>query len=212
MSKFKKLAVAFVVTSVMSVSNSYGQCQSGCGMIGDQPCFGTGLFAFGNGELQAKWTDFQHRFQLVTDRNQAWPQPFICQDRAAYLDIWQVQYQHGLVAAHTLTSDCFNQYNELNQAGQSRVAWIMQNAPKNDKVIYVYDENDMTDARMASIRDTVNKWYGQMGTATIAKTTQKPNEISSVYQQTTNQLYLQGQPQPVIPVQVGSSIAGSATQ
>ena len=211
MSKIWKLTVAFVVTSVVTVSTGYGQCQSGYNSSpGDQSCCGGGPFGLFSGIHSDG--DWKKQFQLVMDRNQAWPQPFNCQDRHAYAAVWRMHYDSGIMSAHTLTAEYFNQFNQLNHAGQARVAWIMQNAPQGQKRIYIYDENEATDVRMAHVQETVDLWYSQMGSATIAKTTSKPNTVSSIYQQTTNQLYLENQPEPIIPVDVGSSIAGSTTE
>ncbi len=178
-----------------------GNCGGGCG---------SGVGA----SLEDKWQRFKAECELVMARNEAWPQPFSCQDREIYYQIFNQQMAHGLQVAHTLTSDYFDaETNELNNAGQTRVAWIMQNAPANHKQIYIYEDQTgpTMQQRMQNVRDLVDRWYGHMGSAQIAATQLRPNQIPASYQETYLEAYNTNQQAPVIPVQVGQGISGAVT-
>lgn len=151
-------------------------------------------------------------YHLNRARSSAWPLPFSCWDREHYYSILNQQYATGTQVAHTLTSEYFNsESNELNRAGEMRVAWIMQVAPQSDKQIYVYeDETSPTmDQRMSSIREFTGRYYGHLGNASIAKSQILPHQIPASFQAITLQNYFEGQPDPIIPVDTGSTINSS---
>jgi hypothetical protein len=150
--------------------------------------------------------------RLNRARNSAWPLPFSCWDREHYYAIFNQQYAIGNQVAHTLTSEYFHpESNELNRAGELRVAWIMQNAPQADKQIFLYeDETGPTmDQRIASVREFTDRYYAHLGNAAIVKSQLLPHQIPATFQATYLRQYSQGQPDPVIPVQVGETVISS---
>jgi hypothetical protein len=180
-----------------------GDCSSG-------NCGGGGHFA----NARAEWDQLKADSHLICQRNAAWPLPFQCWDRAAYYTIMNQQFAHGLQVAHTLTSEYFDpNTNELNKAGEARVAWIMQNSPVSDRKIFVYEDQSgpAIDRRIASIRTVVDQWYGHMGGAEIASSQLAPNGIPASYQAQINQMYSNSMPQPIIPVTVGSTVQAAAS-
>ncbi len=175
-----------------------GDCCGGCNACGGQLC--------------SALEQFKQDFCLVTERNDAWPLPFNCWDREAYYAIMNQQYAYGLQAAHILTSEYFDSNtNELNRAGESRVAWIMQNSTINDKQIFVYEDQSgpVTDQRIASVNNIVNRWYSHLGQVTIAKSQVAPNRIPASYQQVILDQASGSQPAPVIPIASGTTITSS---
>ena len=187
------------------------------GNAGCQPCGGRGLRGGGAvGGLFHNIRDGIDRYKadaaLVQARGSAWPKPFNCWDREAFYSIFNQQYAHGLQTAHLLTSDCFNtETDELNRAGESRVAWIMQKAAAADKQIFVYEDvtGPALERRLANIRDFTDRYYAHLGDVRIATSQIQPNMIPAAYQEQNLRQYFEGQPVPIIPVQVGSTIDSS---
>ena len=142
-------------------------------------------------------------------RGEAWPLPFSCWDREHYYSIFNQQYAHGLQVAHTLTSEYFDpETNELNRAGEMRVAWIMQNAPQANKQIFVYEDKTgpTMDQRISMIRNFTDRYYQHLGQATIVKSQLLPHQVPATYQANTLQQYAGAQADPVIPIQAGATI------
>ena len=225
------LPVALVATLAMSSlawgqctntpSNCSASCASGaCATGGCGTACGSGFGYAGGacgaghcggcaGGCGAGFEEFKRRFCLITERNDAWPLPFNCWDRESYYQIWNQQYAHGLQVAHTLTSEYFDpNTNELNRAGESRVAWIVQNAPANSKQIFVYEDQagPAMDQRLASVRGVVDRWYGHMGQVNIATSQLAPNRIPASYQQLILEAAAGSTPPPVIPIASGENI------
>jgi hypothetical protein len=208
------LPLALVATlglATMTFAQDHGVAyNSGFGWhTGDCGC-GAGGGAFSH--ARAKYDAFRADWDLVTARNDAWPLPFSCWDREAYYAIINQQYAQGLQVAHTLTSDYFDpNTHELNRAGEQRVAWIMQNAPVNDRQIFVYE--DMTgpalDKRLASVRNVVDRWYGHLGDVSIAASQVHPTPIPATYQQRIMEQHTNALPTPNIPISSGQTITSS---
>ncbi len=203
---------AALVAMIATSSISFAQCTSCNSTAGYWP--GASGAAAGGGSAQSYLHNLRAEYELVTARNSAWPLPFTCQDREHYYQIFHLQYATGMAVAHTLTSEYFNtESNELNAAGQAKVAWIMQNAPSNSKMIYVYEDqtNATMDQRMHSVKATVDKWYGNMGAYQIAKTQIRPNQIPATYQEQISASYEANLPVPVIPISSAGSITSSVS-
>lgn len=155
---------------------------------------------------------FKHHCALVTARNDAWPLPFNCWDREAYYAIWNQQFATGLQVAHLLTPEYFDaNTNELNRAGEMRVAWIMQNSPISDRKIWVFEDQQgpAMDQRIANVHDVVNRWYAHMGPVEVATSQLRPNGIPASYQQLILDKHSGAQPNPVIPIEAGAALSSS---
>jgi len=221
MSKLKLLFVVPAATLAMifmssSLAAQCSSCASAGGSFGYpggcQDCAGGAAGVGGNGpfqQLQSGINSFKADYRINHARNSAWPLPFSCWDRENYNAILNQQFATGNQIAHTLTAQYFDpESNELNRAGELRVSWIMQNAPQRDKQIFVFEDQQgpTIDQRIASISNFTGRYYAHMGNATVAKSRLLPNQIPATYQQGYNQSYAEGQPDPVIPVDAGSTI------
>ena len=200
------VAMAIVVTTSSITQAQCTGCSSGRWPTGCSSCAGGGSALAG---ARANFDQFKADFELVTNRNAAWPKPFSCWDKDVYYTVFNQQYSAGSQVAHTLSSQYFDSNtNELNRAGEARVAWIMQNSPASDRSIFVFEDTTgpALEQRLAAVRDVVDRWYGHFGEVLIAATRVAPNAIPATYQQTIMQQYSSAQPQPVIPIQAGSGI------
>lgn len=153
----------------------------------------------------------------IQARNDAWPKPFACHDRMAFFAVWDPMISQGYAHHCILCAEHFNSdNNQLNQAGQLKVAGIMQNLPADRRQLWIVrDQNtDISQARMDSVNHTVQTFYNQSAAETsIAFTERQPAMISGIQADTVSKRQLQGLPAPIIPiVSTGQGISSSTTQ
>ncbi|MEM7457203.1 MAG: hypothetical protein AAF456_22870 [Planctomycetota bacterium] len=149
------------------------------------------------------WAHMKHVNQKVMARNQAWPKPFDCADRQLYFAMFEPMIDTGMADMCTLSAAHFDQHsNELNRLGESAVASIMQNMPASRKNIYIQQDSNesISDVRMTSVRNTVERWYGHVPAPGIAFTNRYPMTHSGSRVELINGAYAQELPPPVIAV------------
>lgn len=215
------LVIPAALLAMIAMSTSLAaQCDSNGSSSFRYPggCQGCGNGAVGAGlgnvfqHFQDNFDTFKADYRINRARSSAWPQPFSCWDREHYHAIFNQQFATGNQVAHTLTAEYFDpETNKLNRAGEMKVAWIMQNAPRNDKQIYVHQDGTAPTAerRMASIRAFTGRYYAHLGNATVATSQIRPNQIPAYFQREYLRAYTEEQPAPIIPVDVGSSISST---
>jgi hypothetical protein len=92
--------------------------------------------------------------------NQMWPWPYVCPDRIAVREPFNIMVNNGwrrqnLIGVHHFNPDT----NALTPAGELRVQWIMTQAPPERRDIFVeraLDPNQNTQ-RLAAVRDYATK-------------------------------------------------------
>lgn len=92
-----------------------------------------------------------------------WPQPYLCQDRAAVASFVNVQVENGWQAQTTLYDYHFDaQTNELNSSGKSHLHWILVHVPAEHQQVSVAatSEQSRTSARMANVQREVTQLAG----------------------------------------------------
>jgi hypothetical protein len=105
----------------------------------------------------AAWfEDSYHKVKLGYHRNEAWPWPFICPDRAAVREPFRVMVDNGWRRQNLLGPHHFNaETNRLTTAGELRVHWIMTQAPAERRSIFIERaaQPDVTVERLAVVRE-----------------------------------------------------------
>lgn len=172
----------------------------------------------GGGGLLHKAREFKHDVHqhiehlgaihdVVSRRNKAWPKPFACADRQQYFMMWDAMLDDGWRLGCVFTDDHFA-YNsdELNQAGQAKLAAIMKNNAIGQKAFYVQRSasSDLAKRRLTAVRTTVEKWYGLEDVTEIAYADRLPMLGDGNRTEIVNQLNIDGMPAPVIPVASGT--------
>lgn len=147
----------------------------------------------------------------IAARNDAWPKPFACVDKADYYGIWSTMLAAGTETQCVLDDDFFGENNELNRVGIDRVRGIMTNMPSDNRTVYVHRTNNdqMNDARIDAIRQTVELYYSHKGPVKVALSDQVPRSISGNAVQQVRELRVQNMAPPIIQVGDGQSVAGS---
>ena len=147
-------------------------------------------------------------------RNDAWPKPFACWDKRDYHAIWAPMLQSGIETQSVLDSHYFTNDNELNRVGIDRIAGIVLNMPTNEKTVYVTrgPNEGINQARIASIRNTISTYYGQVSGVDVRLSDRIPTTMSG-----PNALQvLEGRspvlPPAIIPVGTANSVSEAVTQ
>ena len=101
---------------------------------------------------------FWHRVSVDWHRNNAWPKPFAAADREAYFAPLRVQNDNGWRLQNTLVHQLFNsESQELNQAGEMKVHWIVTQAPMHRRTVYVLrgSNPEATAIRVDSVQQAI---------------------------------------------------------
>ena len=189
-----------------------GSSYGGCGEAGCRSCGG-----IGNGD-HPRLDEFKSRheakhanYHKIYKRNDAWPMPWNCADRQLYFQIWYPMIDQGFEEQCVLSATHFDsETNELNKFGQHAVAGIMQNMPSARKHVFINrDGNEqLNSARLNSVRETINTFYGQHvnGTPQVSFSTRLPNTISGDQAEGINRLWFEKMPTPIIPISSGETV------
>jgi hypothetical protein len=106
---------------------------------------------------EAVWfEDTYHHAKLGYHRNVAWPWPFICPDRVAVREPFNLMVSNGWRRQNLLGPHHFKpESNQLTTAGELRVHWIMTQAPAERRSIFVERSTDpgVTSRRLAVVRE-----------------------------------------------------------
>ena len=157
-------------------------------------------------QIREHWAHAKEVNAKVCARNRAWPKPFDCADRQLYFSIWEPLIDAGYEKHCTLTEAHFNmETGELNKYGQSAIAGIMRNLPQHRKTIFIHRDIDqqLSDQKMNTVRETVQTWYGPQAATSIAFTDKMPTRTSGSRTEIINRLYNDGTPPPLLPVATG---------
>jgi hypothetical protein len=234
------MVATLAVAAVMSTfSFAHAQCPTGdCGVVVQQAsacsscngsgtafgypggCGGCGGSGIGGGfgamraDLRGQVDQMKYQSEKVRARNDAWPKPFQCADRQTYHNVWNGFYESGFVAQCTLIDDHFNnETGELNPYGQSVVRGLMKNSPNGKGDVFIYDGPSEVEfaTKQRSVNDFVSTWYGE-GKAQVAATNRWPLQGNGLRVETTNQLFSDSTPEPIIEVPTGGGSVAQAAQ
>jgi hypothetical protein len=120
-------------------------------------------------------------------RNVLWPWPYVCPDRIAEREPFDIMVRNGWRRQNLLGSHHFDpSTNRLTEAGQLQVRWIVTQAPPGRRQIFIERALDpsSTAARVAAARD-------------YASQVMIDGQAPQVYE--TNQV-VEGRPAPVVDV------------
>jgi hypothetical protein len=105
--------------------------------------------------------DFWDRANIDWHRNNMWPQPFVVADRIAVCEPFAIQANNGWRLQNTIGDAYFDPNNqELTVAGQSKVKWIVQQAPLSRRAVFVLvnEDQDATKSRVNSVQQAVSRF------------------------------------------------------
>lgn len=105
--------------------------------------------------------DFIERCKLDWHRNNMWPQPFIQSDRVSVCEPFAIQTNNGWRLQNTIGDAYFDpNTSELTVAGQSKVKWIVQQAPTSRRTVFVLmsEDREVTNARVRSVQQATERY------------------------------------------------------
>lgn len=112
------------------------------------------------GTAHAGWNEFWSRFKTDYHRNNAWPEPFVSADRAATREPFELQKNNGWRLQNTIGTLLFDKNtNEVNQAGEQQIRWILTQTPPNRRAVFVLrgETKEQTDQRVDSVQRCISK-------------------------------------------------------
>jgi len=165
-------------------------------------------------DASADWHGFWHSVHVDYQRNNAWPQPFTDDSVRQTVAPFEVMKQNGWRLHNTIGNELFRDGDgALLAAGNNRVNWIATQAPADRRVVYVLRGRTPaeTDARLASVRDTLSRVQTNGPAPQLMITEIEPNTASGAWAVQINRGWLEAQPAPKLP-SVSSTGSAGATE
>lgn len=143
-----------------------------------------------------------HYIKSGYHRNKNWPYPYMCPDRAAVREPFEVMIRNGWRRQNLIGPHFFNPHtHQLTTAGELQVRWVMTQAPPQFRQIFVERSIDpaITAERIAATRAYASRVSldGQMPevfeTNLVAEG--RPAAIVDI----TNSKFMENMPVPVLP-------------
>jgi|GEM_PF-1143503 len=202
------LAAAFAIAALPGVSSA----QSSGAPCND--CNTNSQFGWSSSSSQAvapaqagrHFSRAYEQHNLMYQRNQAWPRPFTCWDRAAYFNTWNQMYTAGLAGESTLSDAHFDsETGNLNQMGEQKIQMIFRNLPESQRGLLIAETRDpnQNNQRLEVARNAVREWYGEAYASQVALTGRVPEPASGAKVYAVNTRYLSNLPSPTIDNSAG---------
>ena len=196
----------------MALTSAVALAGDGAAVYNGPACMGGGGIGTGglNGNGQGGWHQFWNRVQTDFYRNNSWPEPFLTADKMAVRTPYCIQTDNGWKMQNTVGTFLFdNETQQLNQAGDLLVKWIITQAPINRRAVFVLkgDTADATNVRVQSVQAAVAK-YGCV--CPVLLTDCEPAGWSAAYIDTISQHYSATIPNPRLPPRQSGGAGGSS--
>jgi type II secretory pathway pseudopilin PulG len=159
----------------------------------------------------AGWNELMHKVGVGFKRNNAWPDPFNEADAMAVIMPFEAMKQNGWVLHNTIGPHHFRDGDgALETSGQKSLAWIARQAPASRRQVYIVRAatDQETEARVASVREMLNRYQGDGDIPSIALIDRMPPTASGDWATKVNRAWLDELAPPKLPT---SSAAGTAS-
>lgn len=144
-------------------------------------------------------------------RNNAWPDPFNEVDAAEVKTPFEIMKANGWRMHNTIGHELFRDGDgALLASGHRRVHWIATQAPTARRTVYVLAGNsqDETEARVASVRDTLSTLHLAGPSPRVLVTDIEPAAASGAWATKINREWLEHLAAPRLPNTSASGAAG----
>lgn len=216
-----KLSTVILLATAFNLASLQGFALAQSSAAPCNNCQTSAQFGWGNASQAVPPTHAGSHFSrayeqhnLMYQRNQAWPKPFICWDRAAYYNTWSQMYTAGLAGECTLSDAHFDsETGNLNQMGHQKIEMIFRNLPEPQRGVLVAETRDpnLNNQRLDVARNVVRNWYGEAYASQVALTRNVPQPASGAKVFAVNTRYMSTLPSPTITSSSGSgSSAGGS--
>jgi len=153
------------------------------------------------------FNQFWHRCHVDFFRNNSWPEPFLTADKMAVRNVYCIQTDNGWKMQNTIGTFLFDrETQQVNEAGDLMVKWILTQAPVHRRVVFVMkaDTAEATNARVQSVQNAVAKYSGSC-VCPVLLTTTEPAGWPASYIDAITQQYSATIPNPRLPARQGGS-------
>ena len=175
----------------------------------------TGSIAVTSSAQANGWDEFWHRCKVDFHRNNAWPEPFVSADRAAARAPFCLMVDNGWKMQNTVGTYLYDPSTQrLNQAGEHLVKWIVQQAPRHRRVVFVLkgDTAEATTARIESVQAAVAKYACDGEMPPVIPTLTEPTGWPAQYVDQMTQQFQATMPDPRLPAAEGGEGGESGGQ
>lgn len=165
--------------------------------------------AMAEGPLLRFWRDVSR----TSARNNAWPDPFVPDDREAVRTPLEMMANNGWRYNNILSDYHFDLNGRLNEAGERMVQNVLQQYPTGRRCLYVLRANDpvVSDARTESVYAAANRFVLPGDVPQVGETVIRPEGWPASFVVATDRLFTESMPQPRLPARsTGSSSSGAA--
>jgi hypothetical protein len=135
-------------------------------------------------------------------RNVEWPWPYVCPDRIASREPFDIMIRNGWRRQNLLGAHHFNPAtNQLNTAGELQVRWIMTQAPPQRRQVYIERaiEPSITAERIAAARQYATQVTLDGQTPQVFETHLMAEGRPAGIVDFTNVQFMENMPPPVLP-------------
>ena len=165
------------------------------------------LVQFSATSAQAQWFgNFWHEFKSDYSRNKHWPEPMVQNDRMAVAVPIGMMVSKGWQKQMLLCDYHFEANSEqLNQAGEMHVRYILTQAPIRHRTIFVQRglTPDVTADRIASVQQTVMRMQPQAQPPAIYESDMFNDGVAARGVGVTSKKWDSSQPEPRLPAPKG---------
>jgi len=163
----------------------------------------------------AGWNDFWHGLHVGFHRNNAWPDPFNEVDAAQVASPFDIMKANGWKMHNTIGHELFRGGDgALLASGHKRIQWIATQAPAARRTVYVLAGHSQaeTEARVASVRQTIGNLYYNGPDPNVLVTDVEPATSSGAWATKINREWLEHLTAPQLPSVSASGNQSAATQ
>jgi hypothetical protein len=136
-------------------------------------------------------------------RNKNWPYPYICPDRMAVREPFEIMIRNGWRQQNLLGAHLFNPVtNQLTTAGELQVRWIMTQAPPAYRQVFIERSLDpvATADRIAATRQFAARVSLDGQVPEVFESDLVAEGRPATIVDATNVKFLENMPVPVLPV------------
>jgi hypothetical protein len=146
-------------------------------------------------------------------RNNAWPDPYVAADRVNTRVPFDICTANGWRIQNTLSDHHFTDTGDLTEAGELRVAAIINETPLPYRAIFVLraDDPGITAERVVSIQEGVAKILGDRPPVPIYETYEKPRGTPAYYVDEVTRRFQATIPDPRLPEEQDAGVSSSSS-
>ena len=150
----------------------------------------------------SRWQAFWHSVARDWKRNNCWPEAFLPADRHAIRAPFVVMVNNGWRRQNLVADHHFEEgTTTLNRAGQLKVRWVMTEAPRQHRIVYVRRAATPEDtaARIAAVEQCAGQFAEEGEVPTVLETNVDTSGWPATRVDMIDRRWLDSAPDPRLP-------------